>query len=462
MTTDESETTGGDSGEDRLRVEAEPTKEFFVSMLVRDIELLDAIIDLLDNSIDGARRLRGDGALDDLFVRVVVDEAGFSIEDNCGGIEAEVARRYAFRFGRPEQRAPEAWSVGQFGVGMKRTLFKLGTGFHITSRSRSSSFQLDVDVDDWLADPEWDFQFTTLAEGENNDLASTGTKIEVDRPHEEVRSNFVVSSWRSRLVEDIRLKHRMSLEAGLLVEVNGEPVEPRSLLLRSDSGFLEPFRKELHYERFGVDVVLIVGLGESEPIDAGWYVLCNSRLVLGPDRTNATVWQGGGRQSRIGIPNYHDQYSRFRGLALFSAENPLHLPWTTTKNGVDQDSPVWRSARVEMESATRPLIDLLNQLDKERTRANTDEEIQVELADARVEQAPLVAATARAGSTHLVLPVVDLSALPRPRVWIRYSRERDEVEAATELMPNDEGRAIPPSEVGSYAFDYFVRNEGGN
>ena len=33
-----------------------PTKEFFVGMLTRDIELSDAILDLLDNCLDGVVR----------------------------------------------------------------------------------------------------------------------------------------------------------------------------------------------------------------------------------------------------------------------------------------------------------------------------------------------------------------------------------------------------------------------
>ena len=39
-------------------VKASPTKEFFVNMLVRDILLKQAIIELIDNSIDGARSIR--------------------------------------------------------------------------------------------------------------------------------------------------------------------------------------------------------------------------------------------------------------------------------------------------------------------------------------------------------------------------------------------------------------------
>ena len=36
--------------------DAKPTKAFFVNMLVRDIELKDALLDLLDNCVDGALR----------------------------------------------------------------------------------------------------------------------------------------------------------------------------------------------------------------------------------------------------------------------------------------------------------------------------------------------------------------------------------------------------------------------
>lgn len=41
-------------------IKANPTREFFVNMLVRDILLKQAIIELIDNSIDGARTIKKD------------------------------------------------------------------------------------------------------------------------------------------------------------------------------------------------------------------------------------------------------------------------------------------------------------------------------------------------------------------------------------------------------------------
>ena len=51
------------SGVESFVVQGEPTKDFFISMLVRDIGLIPAIVDLVDNSVDGGRRLRPADAL---------------------------------------------------------------------------------------------------------------------------------------------------------------------------------------------------------------------------------------------------------------------------------------------------------------------------------------------------------------------------------------------------------------
>src|SRR5689334_19115441 len=97
-------------------IEASPTKDFFISMLVKDIELIPAISDLVDNAVDGAKRESQD-SFDGYSVRIDLDSQQFRISDNCGGISVEIAQKYAFRFGRPEQMTPTPRSVGQFGVG---------------------------------------------------------------------------------------------------------------------------------------------------------------------------------------------------------------------------------------------------------------------------------------------------------------------------------------------------------
>ena len=79
-------------------------KRFFVEMLTRDIELEDAILDLLDNCLDGiirsskksttsAKAFRG------YWSKITLSADRFTIEDNCGGIPQKLIER-AFGIGR--------------------------------------------------------------------------------------------------------------------------------------------------------------------------------------------------------------------------------------------------------------------------------------------------------------------------------------------------------------------------
>ena len=115
-------------------VNARPVKQFFVEMLTRDIALEDAILDLLDNCVDGI--LRGvDEANDNEqpykghWAKITFGEKEFVIEDNCGGIPWSLHNQ-AFRMGRPpdsdNDREGSLLTVGVYGIGMKRALFKLG------------------------------------------------------------------------------------------------------------------------------------------------------------------------------------------------------------------------------------------------------------------------------------------------------------------------------------------------
>lgn len=131
-------------------IKANPTREFFVNMLVRDILLKQAIIELIDNSIDGARTIKKDNDFTGLKIAVDFDGDSFCIRDNCGGIPLDVAQEYAFRFGRPkEKETGNNETTGIFGIGMKRALFKLGDYFEIKSKTVTTSFEVKLDVEQW-------------------------------------------------------------------------------------------------------------------------------------------------------------------------------------------------------------------------------------------------------------------------------------------------------------------------
>lgn len=342
---------------------AEPTKEFFITMLVRDINLKDAIGDLVDNCIDGANRLRGaEGDFKGLYINIMVSEDSFEITDNCGGIDIEIAKKYAFRFGRPDGVEDLKYSIGQFGIGMKRALFKMGKQFAISSVTTKNSFNMDVDVAAWSQTDSWTFNYDDDKDYEDNPISPdlTGTSIKVTTLNKDVQSAFQDDNFLIALQNELELDQLYNLNRGLKITFNEVPLKAKSLKFNVSDEF-----KIGHWENEidGVSVKLLVGVGSQTQELGGWYIFCNERLIVGPDTSELTGWTGKGKG---GVANYHHQYYRFRGYAFFKAEDSEKLPWNTTKTGMNPDSPIFKAVRLQMIEMMRSVINgFLNPLKKE-------------------------------------------------------------------------------------------------
>ncbi len=346
-----------------------PTKDLFITMLVRDLTLKDAIGDLVDNCVDGAKKMRPTKHYDGLSIKISANKESFVIEDNCGGIEVEIARNYAFRFGRPKDTPATPGSVGQFGIGMKRSLFKLGSFFKITTVAEFSSFEMEVNVNTWADEQDWNFSFKNVNEGQNNPENKRFTKIEVTQLKNDVIEQFNDNNFIKQLCDEIEREHLYNISNGLVLTINNHALKVKSLEFL-DSEFIKTgFYSEVFED--GTSVKIYAGVGEPELKDGGWYIFCNDRLVVGKEQTELTGWTGG----RIeGGPTYHNQFKRFRGYVFFEAEDSSKLPWNTTKNGMDRDSPKFKYVRLKMIELMKPVITFLNQLKKEREGDSTDDE----------------------------------------------------------------------------------------
>lgn len=353
---------------DHRHINAMPTKAFFVEMLVRDIPLERAVLDLVDNCIDGAKRLHPGDEPDfsGLDVTILMNEERFEIVDNCGGFDAETAREYAFRFGRPDEAKPTDYSIGQFGVGMKRALFKFGRYFEVHSTTLTQRWSMTVDVDKWEEDEgSWFFDFAHI---EDNKFSAEeiGTRILVQRLRPEVSSQFSSNQFKRQLSEMIRSHQRQFLACGLTIDFEGMHLTNTELRVRSGGEF-SPAIEEFELDEgtdTPVNVRVLAGISESSPPDAGWYIVCNGRVVLSADRSEATGWNSVAEQ-KDGIPKYHNQYARFRGVVFFSCRASKKLPWNTTKTGLDESSAVWQVTYPKMLDHTRTVINFLNTLDSD-------------------------------------------------------------------------------------------------
>ncbi len=359
------------------RANAEPTKAFFVRMLTRDISLEDCILDLIDNSVDSAWRSSGDrpssfdesGSLETYQIEVEFTRGFFSITDNCGGLSLDDAANYAFTFGRRDddvEKEDEAFSVGVYGIGMKRAIFKLGNEILITStvdpKDDNGSFRVPINVSNWLSQENggsWDFSIE-----EAQPLPSNGLKIEVTQLPDPVDEKFDDVSFQNSLRRTISHDYLIPLRRGLRIIVNGVQVPTARLQFRHGEEFA-PLKSA--YTEDGVAVELIAGMRSLPPEDdgpeqpgrsddiSGWYVICNGRAVLSADRTAATGW-GSGQ-----IPKWHSQYGGFLGIVFFAAADPSLLPMTTTKRSVDASSGLYRRALARMSEPTRAWVDYTNE-----------------------------------------------------------------------------------------------------
>ena len=422
-------------------------------MLTRDIPLIPAIMDLADNCTDGARSLRKDKSYKGLWVKIALTRTGFEIRDNCGGISVNVARKYAFRFGRPDGTPTVKHSVGRFGVGMKRALFKLGRKFRIESKTKTSRFVLDVDVDAWAREPNWEFQFKELDEAASFSEAETGTTIKVSALRDDIVGNFDLVSFVTELHHALSSALQVPIAKGLAITINEEHLEPVDAKFLSNSQ-LSPAYKKLNLSHRGkaVTVSLYCGLGKSEDrASAGWHVFCNGRLILAGDKSGMTGW--GEDTNGISIPGFHGQFNHLRGRAEFDCDDAECLPWNTTKTGVNEDSPVYRNAKIEMVKLMRPVVNFLNKLKEEKERREPDDPGPLEKLVVGSAEKSVDAVDCR---TTFKPPVIKSEPRKRLSQRISYDKPIKEIEAAKQALS-----ATSLKEVGEKTFDYFFKNEIG-
>ncbi len=435
--------------DDLTKVDASPTKEFFVDIITKDIQLDHAILDLIDNCVDGAKRIRpGDEAnYSGLSVDIEVTDSHFVIADNCGGIPLEVARKYAFKFGRAKGFVRTSHSVGQFGVGMKRALFKMGHRFNVSSVDSQHKFRVEVDVAKWSADEfNWDFDIKGLTEG-SFDVDQTGTRIEIDDLDASVAETFAQHAFVRSLRQDIRVAQQHPMRLGLNITLNGEAIIPTEWQLQQSDN-IEP-----SYRRFEDDVGgeallitrLYAGIGESSRAHAGWYVFCNGRCILEADQDPITGWDES--DAGVEIPKYHGQFARFRGYAFLDSDDSSILPWNTTKTGLDLEADAYRRLRGRLIEATRPVINFLNNLDAEKD---------FEEADKILSQA-VRKSSAVALETLTHRPTFVYTQPPRRRgptlTKIAYRKPQAEADKLKEVFEAQSNR-----ELGEEAFDYAYAN----
>lgn len=474
-------------------VDSSPTKEFFVEMLTRDIDLTDAILDLLDNCLDGVLRKRGsvDSAKNDFDysgfeANITIEKDCFTIQDNCGGISKNIAINSAFRMGRDSTKISDENlpTVGIYGIGMKRAIFKIGRQAEILSKCNDEQFAVMIPYE-WTKTDNWQLNLDDVSAvppalvngGVIVYISHLNTGIMSIWENEDSRNNFV-----DNLCGHIQKSYSFIIEKGFKITVNGQSVVslPVKLLIANTQGKNGAISPYIYKDNIkGVEVDLIIGFyttiksdEEIEEInkshrstaDAGWTIICNDRVVLHNDKTHLTGW------GESGIPKYHTQFIGIRGIVSFKSTNPKLLPTTTTKRGIDLSSEIYSQVKERMREGMNLFISYTNQwkghLVEEKKYSGHADSVPMQrlLKDTEVHEKYNFSGNLKnkRGSTGTYF----IPTLPKPEVKndsqvIRFLKPTAQIEYLAESLFEESLETIKPSAIGEMCFDMVYEQMGG-
>jgi Histidine kinase-, DNA gyrase B-, and HSP90-like ATPase len=467
---------------------ASPAKSFFVEMLTRDIELEDAILDLLDNCIDGIQRLIQDRQTaetpyKDFWAKITFSKDRFEIEDNCGGIPLDIAESYAFRMGRPHNHANEFYTIGTYGIGMKRSIFKMGRAAEVISNTQEDSFKVTISPD-WLSDDlNWDLPCEKVEKTLlQNEKTRQGTLIKVTNIHEHISREFSPdqATLENSLTHKISAHYSYIINKGFTILVNGTKVTQKPFYLRCEDidrvngnqKTIAPYLYQLSQQ--DVEVKLAIGFyremaSEDEVEDdivgtrnrngnetAGWTVICNDRVVLYCDKSRLTGW------GEMTVPSYHPQFCSIAGVLYFRSKDVRKLPITTTKRGIDSSSDLYLYVKQFMREGLKIFTGYTNKwksnLIQEKERSAKAQLVEPSQLFDQVQNEHWTKVQNRNHEKRYtpVLPSPEDTQLGhKKKKNIKFSRLSEEIETVSEYLFEDPDREA--AEVGNECFEVILK-----
>ena len=460
-----------------------PTKEFFVEMLTRDIELNDAILDLLDNCLDGVVRacsdknkLQAPDFYDSYCAEIVITATEFSITDNCGGIPRETAENYAFRMGRVPTTQTEHPTIGIYGIGMKRAIFKIGRAATVFTQNEGKKYAVKV-PSDWADTDDWNFPIEENPH--DNPLTCDGTRVHITSLNPSIAelwgTNENINSFVENLKKAIQESYSLIIQKGFTIKINHQTVTANPVELLVQKGHEKQGIRPYVYTGQYDDVSVKIAIGFYAPIasdddidemneskrssyEAGITVVCNDRVVLYNDKSGLTGW------GTNGVPNYHTQFIGIKGMVVFESTNPKALPMTTTKRGIDHSSALYIAVKDKICEGLKMFTNYTNQW-----KGRNTQERAFSKAAQKVQYSDLFSATASSdygvsprkdarGYGQTFRPNLPKPANDKPFKIIRYSKNIEDIKILIGYFYGDKEETISASLVGERCFDKILED----
>lgn len=432
-------------------IDARPTKRLFIKILSRDISIKACILDLIDNSVD-AYIINGE--TERRKIRLNISKDKFEILDNCGGIEYNFLKNTVFRFGADIKR--DKPTLGIYGIGMKRAIFKMGKKILMETDDGKSYSKIYLNVDEWCESDNWEIPFEHFEDSRLSPGEKPYTKIVVTDLYDNIKEKFNLDSFVNSIKEAIHITYTFFITDKIDFYLNNDiKIEPFVIEVRSDELY-KPAKYQESFEDVDFEIICFIdpkeGRAKKELGKRGWNIFFNKRLILAEDTTGITGWTGAPED----LPKYHSIYNEFRGIVFINSEDPSRLPLNTSKTGLDTETSIYDHIRNKMIKTSRPLINYLSRkyheekssLDEIEEKVATEEitEIGEEEKAGEAKYVPLdkIEADSKFNAPPKSKPEIEMRT-------IKYKRSKKLVEKVKHNL-----KASNLKEVGEKTFDYYV------
>lgn len=217
-------------------VNASPTKAFFIESLTRDLTLEDAILDLVDNSIDGAIQIQAFDVSASLLhnppnpqsqrvnIDIAITSQSICISDSAGGIDPNLIADDVFRLGRPPAQGTS--TLGVYGIGLKRAVFKMGRRISVSSWHPEGAFEVQY-TPTWLDDDtNWTLPVKPLPKRQQY-----GTTILVEDLYPEISMRVSNPELLKKLQASLSQTYSLFLQRLVSVHLNGVEIRAHDIPL---------------------------------------------------------------------------------------------------------------------------------------------------------------------------------------------------------------------------------------
>lgn len=346
-----------------------PYKEFFTTTWVKDIRLDSAIFDLIDNSIDAAKKIRGYDTLEGFEIRLKIENNAFVLRDNCGGITLDIAKDHAFNFGKDSAKSKgDDNLVGRYNVGMKRAMFKIGKYIELESHTKKDHFKVTIDIDEWVKKPDWNIDVT-----ECSSSYVEGTTIKITKINKGIKSEINKKEYILRLRHAVALRFKDSILKGIKIYIKEDGVYKLVKIANKEEHEELVFEKEVKSNNYKGSVKIYKA--SEDMSKAGWNVYFNERLVVATNKSPLTGWNLKVLGDKYENIVFGEQYYGFRGYLALNELKQGSLPFTTTKEGLDKNH----------ESYDKLLDTLLDAMKKVKDKFEKPDEVNISYKKPRAE-----------------------------------------------------------------------------